>query len=154
MCLLEKKFIVGGTHWKEIYRKHSLEKKFTEGIHGKSDGIAAVQKSMHSMQRKSPLVIPFLGTAWPPYQFPHSSGPVSDLYIPRIGPHISCSRTDRSIVGIYKSLTNTGMWILGLRPLNSFSGNICSEFSVLVLCSAGYMSSDVYFHVLFRPDDT
>ncbi len=28
---------------------------------------------------------------------------VSDLYIPRIGPHISC----RSIVGIYKSLTDT-----------------------------------------------
>jgi hypothetical protein len=32
---------------------------------------------------------------------------VSDLYIPRIGPHISCSRLGRSIVGIYKLLTDT-----------------------------------------------
>jgi hypothetical protein len=34
---------------------------------------------------------------------------VSDLYtyIPRIGPHISCRRIGRSMVGIYKSLTNT-----------------------------------------------
>jgi hypothetical protein len=38
----------------------------------------------------------------------HINVSVSDLYIPRIGPHISCSRTDRSIVvGIYKSLTDT-----------------------------------------------
>ncbi len=32
---------------------------------------------------------------------------VSDLYIPRISPHISCSRIGRPIVGIYKSLTDT-----------------------------------------------
>jgi hypothetical protein len=34
---------------------------------------------------------------------------VSDLYIPRINPHISCSRICRSIVGKYKSLTHTHM---------------------------------------------
>ncbi len=46
------------------------------------------------------------------------------------------SQIGRSIVGIYKSLTDTWKWKLGLRPRNSFSGNICFEFSVLCLCSA------------------
>jgi hypothetical protein len=32
---------------------------------------------------------------------------VSDLYIPRIGPHISYSRNGSSIVGIHNSLTDT-----------------------------------------------
>ncbi len=61
---------------------------------------------------------------------------VSDLYIPRIGPHtvFSCSRIGRPILGIYKSLTETWMWKLGLRLRNSFSGNIFFEFSVLCLC--------------------
>ncbi len=61
---------------------------------------------------------------------------VSDLYIPRIGPHISSSRNGSSIVGIYNSLTDTGMWKLGLRPRCSFSGNICFEFLAFFLCSA------------------
>ncbi len=60
---------------------------------------------------------------------------VRDLYIPRIGPHISCSRIGRSIVGIYKLLTYTWMWKWGMWPRNSFSGNICFEFSELVLSS-------------------
>ncbi len=47
---------------------------------------------------------------------------VSDLYIPRIG--LFCSRIGRPIVGIYKLLTDTWMWKLGLRSRNSFSGNI------------------------------
>ncbi len=58
---------------------------------------------------------------------------LSDIYIPRIGPHISCSIIGRSIMGIYKSLTDTWMWKLGLWLRNSFSGNICFQFSVLVL---------------------
>ncbi len=32
---------------------------------------------------------------------------LSDLYIPRMGPHISSSRKGRPIVGIYNSLTDT-----------------------------------------------
>ncbi len=59
----------------------------------------------------------------------------SDLYIPRIDPHISWSRTGRPIVGIYKSLTDTWMWKLGLWPRNFFSGIICFQLSVSVLCS-------------------
>ncbi len=42
-----------------------------------------------ALQRKSHLWIPFLGIARPQSQFPHSWS-VSDLYIPSIGPHISC----------------------------------------------------------------
>jgi hypothetical protein len=53
---------------------------------------------------------------------------VSDLYIPRIGPHISSSRKGRPIVGLYNSLTDTWMWKLGLRPRYSFSGNTCFKF--------------------------
>ncbi len=60
---------------------------------------------------------------------------VSDFNSPWIGPHISCSRKDRPIVGIYKLLTDTWIWKLGLWPHHSFSWNICFEFSVLVLCS-------------------
>jgi hypothetical protein len=37
----------------------------------------------------------------------HMHVSVSDLYIPRIGPHISSSRKGRPIVGIYNSLTDT-----------------------------------------------
>ncbi len=42
-----------------------------------------------------------------------------------------------SIVGTFKSLTDTCIWQLGLWLRNSFSENICFEFSVLVLNSAG-----------------
>ncbi len=65
---------------------------------------------------------------------------VSDLYIPRISPHISFSRKGRPIVGIYNSLTDTWMWKLGLRPRYSFSGNICFKFSAFFLCSL-YLNS-------------
>jgi len=41
---------------------------------------------------------------------PHIHVYVSDLYIHRIGPHISCSRIGRPIVRIYKLLTDTCMW--------------------------------------------
>jgi hypothetical protein len=49
-----------------------------------------------------------------------------DLYKPRIGPG--------SNVGIYKKLTDTWMWKLGLWARNSFSRNMFFEFSVLALC--------------------
>ncbi len=47
----------------------------------------------------------------------------------------SCSRIGRLIVAMYKSLKHAWMWKLGQRPRNSFSGNICFEFSVLCLCN-------------------
>jgi hypothetical protein len=54
---------------------------------------------------------------------------VSDLYIPRIGSHISCNRIGRSIVGIYKSLTDThecGNWDCGRAV--PFLGIFVSDF--------------------------
>ncbi len=98
------------------------------------DGVS-LYESMNTLQRKSYLCIPFwkLRGLSPNFQI-HVF--VSDLYFPRIGPHIFCNRIGRSIVGIFKSLTDTWMCKLGLWPPNSFSGNIIFEFSVLVLCSA------------------
>jgi hypothetical protein len=61
---------------------------------------------------------------------------VSDLYFPRTGPHISCSRIGRLIVGIYKSLTDTvhefGNWDCGHAIL---FWEYLFRISVLVLCS-------------------
>ncbi len=51
----------------------------------------------------------------------------------------SCRRIGRPIVRIYKSLTDTWMWKLGLRPRNFTSGNICLVFSVLYRYSVVYV---------------
>jgi hypothetical protein len=88
-------------------------------------GTATKIPFMYSQKRNCAASVPistFL-CLWAAYKFP-GSDPIS-----------SCSRIDRPIVGIYESLTDTWMWKLGLRPRNSFSGNICFEFSVLCLCS-------------------
>ncbi len=77
----------------------------------------------------------------------HSHVPVSDLYIPRKDQctYFLQQRIGKSIVGIYKSLTYTWMWKLGgLWPSNSFSGNNCFKFSVLVLCSVLYIKQQSY----------
>ncbi len=55
---------------------------------------------------------------------------VSDLYIPRIGPHISCSRIGTLIVGFINRLQTHefGNWDVDAQFL-------FFEFSVLFLCS-------------------
>ncbi len=69
---------------------------------------------------------PFLGIARPQSQFSHSCFCERFIYSQdrSVGPHISCSRIGRSIVRIYRSLTDTWMCKLGLKLRNSFSGNI------------------------------
>ncbi len=70
----------------------------------------------------------------------HIQVSASDLYIySQDRSTYSCSRIGRLIVGIYKSLSDTWMWKLGLWPRSSFSGNICFEFLLLVLCSACFL---------------
>ncbi len=61
---------------------------------------------------------------------------VSDLYISTIGPPICGNKIWGPILGIYKSLTDTWMWKLGIRPRSFISGNICSNFrySVFAVC--------------------
>ncbi len=50
--------------------------------------------------------------------------------------HISDQTSLRICNSVYKSLTDTWMWKLGLWLRNSFSGKICFEYSVLVFCRA------------------
>ncbi len=55
---------------------------------------------------------------------------VSDLYISTIGPQMQYRKIGGPIVGLYKSLTDTCMQKVGMRPRSVISGNICFEFSV------------------------
>ncbi len=90
-----------------------------------------------TLQRKFYWFI--LGIARPQSQFPHSRVCDRFIYSQDRSIHFSCSKIGRSIVGIYKSLIDTWMWKSGLWPHNSFSGNICFKFSVLDLCSVGWV---------------
>jgi hypothetical protein len=62
---------------------------------------------------------------------------VSDLYIPTIGPQTQNSKINGTIVGIYKSLTDTRMQKSGTRPHSFISENICFDFSV----QCGYLAT-------------
>jgi hypothetical protein len=61
---------------------------------------------------------------------------VSDLYIPRIGPHIFLQQNRQTDGGNIKIVHRHRNVEIGTEAAQFFSGNICFEFSVLFLCSA------------------
>jgi hypothetical protein len=69
---------------------------------------------MHTLYLKSYLCIPRNETARPNSYIRVS---VSDLYIPRISLPIWLQQNRQTDPGIYKTLTDTGMWKLGGRTL-------------------------------------
>jgi hypothetical protein len=63
------------------------------------------------------------GISGPQSQFPHSCV-CERIYIPTMGLPFLLEEICGPILGIYKSLTDTSMWKLGLRPRNSQKRNI------------------------------
>jgi hypothetical protein len=138
-------------YWKFIYSEWWVFPKFVRLLSATNGvlqtfavGIFKIHVTQEpALQRKSHLCVPFLGIARPQPQFQHLCD--CERFVSRIGLHISSSRIGRPMVGIYKSLTDTWMWKLGLRPQNSFPGNICFEISVFCLCSALWITFLKYF---------
>ncbi len=64
----------------------------------------------------------------------HIQKSVSDLYITMIGLPILLEEICRPILGLYKSLTDTWMWILGLRPCNSQKNINKWDFACSAVC--------------------
>ncbi len=58
---------------------------------------------------------------------------VSDLYIPR-WVCLFCRKICGPILEIYRLLTDTWMWKLGLGPRNSFPGNTCCNYHEARAC--------------------
>jgi hypothetical protein len=86
-----------------MYIKESL---CANNIHRRLSFLYHVYMYRGTLQQNSHLCIPFLVIARPQSQSPHSCV-FNDLYIPRIGPQIFLQQNRRSIVGIYKLLTDT-----------------------------------------------
>ncbi len=89
----------------------------------------------YTLQRKSNLCIPFMGIARPQSQFPHSCVCERCIYSQDRSTYFLQQNRQTDHGNGNKSLSDTWMWKLRLRPHNSYSVNICFEFSVLCLCS-------------------
>ncbi len=73
--------------------------------------------------RKFETNFPRKGISGPQSQFPHSCVCEWFIYIPTIGLPVLLEEICRLILGIYKSLKDTWMWKLGLRPRYSQKRN-------------------------------
>jgi hypothetical protein len=90
--------------------------------------------ALRSALHENPILcIPKKGIAWSQSQFPHSF--VCERFIYQSTYIPAAEQADRLWEYINRSQTHECGWKLGLRPSNSFSGNIRFNFSVLCLCS-------------------
>ncbi len=98
--------------------------------------IFRIRPCYYTLQRKSHLCIPILGIVRPLRPNFHIHVSVSDLYISRICPHISCSRTGKSIVGEYINNSQTHeYWSWDCGRAISFVGIFVSNFRYCMYCT-------------------
>ncbi len=91
----------------------------------------------HTLQRKSHLFILRKGIARP-----HSSCVCARIIYSRDRPTQIFLQQNRNRNTVYKSLTDTWMWKLGLRPRNSFLGICVSNFRYCFLALQRYKVSE------------
>ncbi len=100
--------------------------------------------------RKFETNIPRKGISRPQSQFPHSCVCERFKYS-QDRSAVCCRKLCGQIVEIFKSLTDTWMWKLGLRPRNPFSGNREMGFSlqcILPVSVISRMNLLVFYHDL------
>ncbi len=115
------KTLIGLAHNKEVYKEHMRE-QFQSALQGESH-----------------LCIPFLGIARLQSQFPHSCD--CDLYIPRIGKHISLQQNRQTDPGnIWMShrymSVGTGRQNIKVSFLEYINGNQTLYWMLTFVCSA------------------
>jgi hypothetical protein len=101
-----------------IFEKFPFKNVFIETLHTAS-----------TQYWKFETNIPRKGIARPQSQFPHSCVCERFIYAHNWSTYYAAGKYGQ-ILGIYKTLTDTWMWILGLRPCNSISGYTYMGFSL------------------------
>jgi hypothetical protein len=98
--------------------------RFSDNCKGFKKITTIINSILHTaLQRKSHLLIPFLGIARHQSQFPHSCVCERFIYSQDRSKYFGCSKIDRLILEIYKSLTDLWAQELGDRTLWFCFGN-------------------------------
>ncbi len=110
------------------------------GVHAQPVSLYLPQVVVYApAERAEPIIINFKGAqAWPSLERffytnqanNHIHVSVSDCYIPTMGLPILLLEICGPTLGLYKSLTDTWVWKLGLRPRNSQKRNTYLGFSL------------------------